>query len=551
MHKWSNIQTTNITEHRDRNLFFKNVPMKPWQRSLWVAIESIGYGVVMWFVVIGTIDGRAEEIAHGSWLVVGFLAALYAGVLLSGFFGKRNLISFDNLLLLCAAATIGVHLTVFLPTGYYPASSLYPIYYITVIIFAATGNPRYWLGALGLCFGAEIASLIVVAPETASSNPAFRMMGACVKVVPQIGMAGLMSLCALLVSGNHVRILRRKTASSDFPTQTISGHNQAKTVIAGSATKQHYLKSEKIGDRQKTKTIVLPPATQHLYLRADTTMTDTGERPVDQRHTPDSVLSSVVYFMGRNFKAYSALGFVYQPDKNAFVLNAFNSRSVSIAATAEIPLDQGHIGAIGISKQSFVSGDCALYNVDMPYYASNEMINSIMGFPIVSEGKELLGALIVDSKDKNAFSEQHKEILGRFSSLAAALIINVRMRIFQEQTTRQFQILYESSQKFTNAHKTIEVIDVLFQMVGEITQASRCVAVTFDERQNTAVITRHRRTPGRNLVFGQRRHLLHGLPHQTADRRRRFPAGSTADVPLRRQRTPQPSNPFPYRYPAC
>jgi diguanylate cyclase (GGDEF)-like protein len=204
----------------------------------------------------------------------------------------------------------------------------------------------------------------------------------------------------------------------------------------------------------------------------------------------DDLLSSVVYFMSRNFKAYSALGFVFDTAKNAFVLNAFHSKNHTILSGLEIPIGKGIVGRVGAEKSSFISGDLSMYPGELLYYGAGEPINSVISVPILSDAKELLGALVIDSMEKNSFSEQHRDTLRRFSVLAAALITNMRMRLYQEKAAKSFQIFYEASQQFITALSTAQVFDVLFSMIGLLTPASRMLIVTFNQQTKRGVINR-------------------------------------------------------------
>ncbi|HEX2959972.1 MAG TPA: diguanylate cyclase [Chitinispirillaceae bacterium] len=202
------------------------------------------------------------------------------------------------------------------------------------------------------------------------------------------------------------------------------------------------------------------------------------------------VLSSVVYFMCRNFKSYSALGFIYNPTKKAFILNSFHSKSLNVLKNIEIPLGVGPVGKIGTERRSFMSGDYSFYSPDLGYYSGAEEIHSILAVPIISDESELLGALVIDSIDKNMFKEQDKEILKRFSALAAALIFNTRMRVYQERATATFMIYYEASHQFTTALSLDEVFNVLFQVVPKITPCTRQMAIIYNENDKSGIITR-------------------------------------------------------------
>jgi diguanylate cyclase (GGDEF)-like protein len=274
---------------------------------------------------------------------------------------------------------------------------------------------------------------------------------------------------------------------------------------AGIISSMTYKKVMTIKPRIENKTDTpLPPPTQIVNSPSETsiiieqpskTQSFTVEYNVsdfsqNQDGEISEVLSSVVYFMCRNFKSYSALGFIYDPSKRSFVLNSSQSKSINLIKNIEIPLGNGPVGKIGTEQRSFMSGDYSFYSSDLGYYRGAEEINSILAVPIISDEKELLGALIIDNVDKNSFKEQDKEILKRFSSLAAALIINTRMRVFQERAATTFMIYYEASHQFTTALSLDEVFSVLFQVIPKITPCSRQMAIIYNEDEKSGIVQR-------------------------------------------------------------
>jgi diguanylate cyclase (GGDEF)-like protein len=244
-----------------------------------------------------------------------------------------------------------------------------------------------------------------------------------------------------------------------------------------------------------TQIVTSSPDTQIIVEQPSKTQAFTVEYNVsdfsqNQNGEVLEILSSVVYFMCRNFKSYSALGFIYDPSKQSFLLNSYHSKSLNIIKNIEIPFGKGPVGKIGIEQRSFMSGDYSFYSSDLGYYSGAEEIHSILAVPIISDENELLGALVIDNIDKNSFKEQDKEILKRFSSLAAALIINTRMRVFQERSAATFMIFYEASHQFTTSLSLDEVFNVLFQVVPKITPCSRQMAIIYNDEEKSAVVQR-------------------------------------------------------------
>jgi two-component system, cell cycle response regulator len=202
------------------------------------------------------------------------------------------------------------------------------------------------------------------------------------------------------------------------------------------------------------------------------------------------LLESVVYFMSRNFKAYSSLGFIYDPMRQIFILNSFQSKSLNVIKKGEIPLGKGVVGRIGTEKRSFMSGNISNYNLELNYYSKVEQINSILAVPIISDKSELLGTLILDSTDKNAFKDQEKDNLKRFSGLAAALITNARVRIYQEKAARIFQTFYQASHQFTTALNINDVFEVLFNVVPALTDCTRMIALLYKEETGKLLVNK-------------------------------------------------------------
>lgn len=200
------------------------------------------------------------------------------------------------------------------------------------------------------------------------------------------------------------------------------------------------------------------------------------------------LLSSVVYFMSRNFRSYSALGFIFDPQKQVFTLNSSQSKSIHIIKHVEIPLGEGIVGTIGTERRSFMTGDFRVYTKELHYYSKEEQINSILAMPIISGDNELLGTLVLDSKDTHAFKDIDKDTLKRFSYLAAALITTARMRSFQERSAKTFQMFYQASHQFTTAFKAEDVFEVLFGVIPTVVPCTRQVGIVFNEENDNGKV---------------------------------------------------------------
>ncbi|MBN1575798.1 MAG: diguanylate cyclase [Chitinispirillaceae bacterium] len=278
-----------------------------------------------------------------------------------------------------------------------------------------------------------------------------------------------------------------------------------------------------------------PPATDIIKTKAFTIHLSDYTSSIDSKEI-DDLLSSVVYFMSRNFRCFSSLGFIFDPKQQAFILNSFQSKSILIVKGARIPLGSGIVGRIGTEKRSFMTGDLHVYNSELQYYGAEEQINSILAVPIISEQNELLGTLVLDSNDRQAFKDQDKDTLKRFSYLAAALITTARMRSFEERSARTFQTFYEASHRFTTALKAEHVFEVLFNVVPTVVQCTRQIGVIFDEEKRVGTVlcvsgNHNDLAPGftfpinaglYSFVFQKRKSITIGDFQQCVDRYYRF-----------------------------
>jgi diguanylate cyclase (GGDEF)-like protein len=364
-------------------------------------------------------------------------------------------------------AVLAVHVTAPLDFGSVVAvhSPVLFLFYAVILLYASCGRPLLWLYTLLLLLSSLLTDSIC---------------------------AGFFRGYLIFPSDNWLRFLLQRSGQLAGPMvimivcavlpALVVSFGRRKPVYKGPAAPAPPGAATAVLPPPDTRSVLSPGKTHLLTIESDTGMFFKSD--------VDDLLSSVVYFISRNFKAYSALGFVFDVGRGVFTLNSFHSRHLTVKKGLEIPLGRGVIGTIGVEKSSFMSGDIILYGQKLFYYGDKDPVNSVLAVPILSDARELLGALVVDSVDKNSFTEQHKDALRRFSDLAAALITNVRMRMYQEKAAKNFQIFYQASQQFTTALHTQEVFDVLFRMIGLLTPNSRMMVVTFNEQRKCGVISK-------------------------------------------------------------
>jgi diguanylate cyclase (GGDEF)-like protein len=411
-------------------------------------------------VMCGRADPFLINVPFLDWGFALILAACLVSALMAAARGLRKFTNVPSAFALCFLATAAVHFSSHNATYGYPTSSWFPLYYAIVVLYASRGATGIWMAVTWFIVGMETVSLIASGYLFAGGS----LQSYEVTLHRALVTAG--PLCSLALAGviPYVFSRIRNSPEDSHKSTTPAGETNRRVHVVTADSALHAAAS-------KTQLVLLEQDTG-IYVKSGI----------------DDLLSSVVYFMSRNFAAYSALGFVFDPQKRTFALNSFHSKNHAIVAGLEIPLGKGIVGRLGTEKNSFMSGDLSLYQETLPYYSSNEPINSVLAVPILSDSKEVLGALVVDSMDKNSFTEQHKDTMRRFSVLAGALITNVRMRIYQEKAAKSFQIFYQASQQFITALRAGQVFDVLFRMAGLLAPATRMMVVTISEQTKCGVV---------------------------------------------------------------
>ena len=451
-------------------------------KLIFTILESLFYIGCSGAVASGRIDKWLYAIPFLAYALAGSAAVLCCAVVFTSI-GPRPLFKRSRVALgISLLAIAAVHLTTkplpaFGMAFVYPNSVLYVLYYACILIFAVCGSGPKFFAVCALCIGGEAANCAVQGYYRGLFDVlAPRWGGFAAGRGPMLLLPLFYMACAGIVP-YFISFLKRQENKRPRKQQKMSLSRQ---MEQDGQTPDSAMQEE----HSPTGMSIGPGKTSVFIMRQDVDDASAEKSGID------NLLSSIVYFMSRNFKAYSSLGFIYEPDTKNFVLNSHHSKSLSIKRDIHIPVGKGVVGAMALDKQPFISGDLSFYNAELLYYSGNEMVNSVIAVPIISHSKELLGALVIDSQDKHAFREEHKDIMRRFSLLAAALITNVRMRMFQERAAKQFQIFYEASQQFITALHLAQVFDVLVSMVELLTTYTRIIVVTYDEQDKSGTVVK-------------------------------------------------------------
>lgn len=442
--------------------------------------EYLLYMGITIYLASGRLDGILTSLPFVKLLGPILLSAIFIAVISFAHKMSYILTHTRTLFVLSLIVITGVHFTT--PAGIitsYPDSPLYPFYYVLIITFASLGSGLLWLGAFSLFIVSEFGKLVSATLISTNDMDNYRIIiDQMIHILPHVGY--VLAVGAVTYSVSTIRFINVKSAKIPPKSGINTIANKSNDGKAAEDKTSTY-KIDEISGKNKT--------------------TNEGSSPSENSNDiliGGEELDSVVFFMSRNFRAYSALGFIFDAKKQVLKLNSFHSKSMSIIPEVQINPGEGIIGNIIIEKIPFLSGNVSNYSGGLKYYSQRERVNSILAVPILSSTDELLGALVIDSTDKLAFRDNHKEVLNRFSYLAAALINNVKMRLYEKRVADQFQIFYEAAQKFTTVQRSDQVLAILFQMIDSLTNYTRILAVDFNVESTSCTI---RKVLGDEKIF--------------------------------------------------
>jgi diguanylate cyclase (GGDEF)-like protein len=209
------------------------------------------------------------------------------------------------------------------------------------------------------------------------------------------------------------------------------------------------------------------------------------------------ILNTVVYFMSRNFKAYTSLGFLVSELGDKLTLNAVVTKSRNLNYDCVIEFGKGVIGSAVNKPAGFITGNLRSYTGELDYYSEQENINSMMIMRVMdNQSKRIQGLLVVDSENMRAFTDEHKELMYRFTQIASAMITSAKLTYQMNKVAIQADLQYEIAKKLSESLKVEEVIDVLTQSLMRTFEHDRLIIIAYNSATAKGAVWRVIGDPG-------------------------------------------------------
>lgn len=174
----------------------------------------------------------------------------------------------------------------------------------------------------------------------------------------------------------------------------------------------------------------------------------------------NEVIGTMLFFLSKNFRSYSSLGFLSSDGGKSFRLAAVISQaSDKVLQGVELFHNQGLVGKSSQRPGGLCTGNVKSCNDPVEYYSERHLINSLMVSRIVdAESEELLGLLVVDSQMRDCFFQEHKALLDRFSLIASRLISNVKLSQRLKRLSWRNERAYEMARFFSKQNETNAIL---------------------------------------------------------------------------------------------
>lgn len=177
-------------------------------------------------------------------------------------------------------------------------------------------------------------------------------------------------------------------------------------------------------------------------------------------------------------KAHSVLLFL-KSDRKTFGIRQFASASENIDKNAKIANGSGVVGQLANREVSRILEGDLPGGKSLGYYASNVAVHSVTGVPIFNERKERVGALVVDSLERNAFSADLIPTLESFARLFYTLTHKSYMSASNFREKRKFYELSSYQQRFFQTTLLRDTYKEIFDYVSRNFSAERIMILVF------------------------------------------------------------------------
>ena len=189
----------------------------------------------------------------------------------------------------------------------------------------------------------------------------------------------------------------------------------------------------------------------------------------------DEVFETMIFFLSKNFRSYTCIGYLSSDGGRTFHLSAVLSQAgPKLDKETVIVAGKGAVGKASLRQAGFCSGNVMSYSDPVEYYSARNVVNSLMLSRIFDvDSGNIVGLLVVDSQMREAFSQDHKALLDRFALVASQLISNVRLSQRLKRQNMRSEQAYKMAAYFAQQSSVASILKGIVSSYPAIFGADR------------------------------------------------------------------------------
>lgn len=203
----------------------------------------------------------------------------------------------------------------------------------------------------------------------------------------------------------------------------------------------------------------------------------------------DSVYNSSLGALRNLIPGAHSVLLLLKSDRKSFRVRAFASEAENeINRNALISDGSGVVGQLaGRELARILEGDLP-NGKSLGYYAVNVAVHSVAGVPILNEKKERVGALIVDSLERNAFRSDQIPSLESFAALFYMLTYKSYTSASNYREKKKFYELSAYQQRFFKTTLLRDTYKEIFEYVSQNFVAERIMILVFHPEKDEGMV---------------------------------------------------------------
>jgi diguanylate cyclase (GGDEF)-like protein len=154
---------------------------------------------------------------------------------------------------------------------------------------------------------------------------------------------------------------------------------------------------------------------------------------------------------------------------------------------AAAPLGSDPFSFLLDRQQTFYATDFKRLLFDLPWYRGQVQIGTLLAVP-VRVGEVIVGALVADRLEVQAFTGREPELMHGFAALAAEAIQAARASLGREELDVEFKAVYPISQRLATLRRESDVRDLLLRSARHLVAVEGAAVVMTDELETRYVI---------------------------------------------------------------